>query len=52
MSVDAVPQFDVEQTLESIQELAAQRPVAARIIAVCGAEDADAKALATFSPPT
>jgi HD-like signal output (HDOD) protein len=45
MSVDEVPQFDVEQTLESIQVLAARRPVAARIIAVCGAEEADAKTL-------
>ena len=46
MSVDAAPQFDLERTLESIQELAGQRPVAARIIAVSGAEDSDAKVLA------
>src|SRR5215211_7294523 len=46
MSVDAAPQFDIEQVLESVQELAAQRPVAARIISVCGADDADAKTLA------
>jgi HD-like signal output (HDOD) protein len=46
MSVDAAPQFDVEQALETIQELASQRPVAARIIAVSGAEETDAKALA------
>src|SRR6476469_5536311 len=46
MSVDAAPQFDLERTLESIQELAGQRPVAARIIAVSDAEDSDAKVLA------
>ena len=46
MSVDAVPRFDIEQVLENIQQLPAQRPAAARIIAVCGADDADAKTLA------
>ena len=46
MSVETAPQFDIEQVLESIQALASQRPVAARIIAVCGVEDADAKTLA------
>src|SRR6476469_9007803 len=48
MSVDAAPQFDLERTLESIQELAGQRPVAARIIAVSDAEDSDAKKLANI----
>ena len=47
MSVDAAPPFDVEQVLQSIQELAAQRPVAARVIAVADAEQTDAKALAS-----
>jgi len=46
MSIDTAPQFDVEQVLESIQELAAQRPVAARIISVAGDEESDARALA------
>jgi HD-like signal output (HDOD) protein len=48
MSVDAAPAFDVEQVLESIQHLASQRPVAARIIAVSDAEETDAKALANL----
>lgn len=48
MSVGAAPSFNVEQTLESIQELASQRPVAARIIAVSDAEQTDAKALANL----
>ncbi len=48
MSVDVAPQFDVERVLESIQELSAQRPVAARIVAVSEAEDADAKTLANI----
>ena len=49
MSVDtAASQFDVEQALESIKELAAQRPVAARIIAVSETEQADAKTLANI----
>ncbi len=48
MSVDAAPQFDVERMLNGIQELSAQRPVAARITAVADAEDADAKMLANI----
>lgn len=48
MSVDVAPPFDVEQALESIQALATQRPVAARIIAVSDAEETDAKALANL----
>jgi HD-like signal output (HDOD) protein len=47
MSVDAAPPFDVEQALQSIQELATQRPVAARVIAVADGEQTDAKALAS-----
>jgi len=46
MSADTTRLFDVGQALEHIEELASQRPVAARIIAESSTETADANALA------
>ncbi|MGZ4507413.1 MAG: HDOD domain-containing protein [Blastococcus sp.] len=46
MSSDTAPRFDVGQALTHIEELASQRPVAARIIEASSTETADAKALA------
>ncbi|MGZ4501976.1 MAG: HDOD domain-containing protein [Nocardioidaceae bacterium] len=46
MPADTTRLFDVGQALAHIEELASQRPVAARIIAESGTETADAKALA------
>lgn len=41
----AVPTFDLERVLASIDTMAAQRPVAAQIVSVANAEDTSAKAL-------
>jgi HD-like signal output (HDOD) protein len=41
----AVPTFDIERVLASIDTMAAQRPVAAQIVSVANSEDTSAKAL-------
>ena len=46
MSPDTAPRFEVGEALEHIEELASQRPVAARIIEASSAETVDAKTLA------
>jgi HD-like signal output (HDOD) protein len=46
MTIEQTAQLELEELLASINSLAAQRPVAARIIAVSDAEDTDAKTLA------
>jgi HD-like signal output (HDOD) protein len=50
MTIQA-PELDLDNVLESINSLAAQRPVAARILAVIDAEDTDAKTLANALVP-
>jgi HD-like signal output (HDOD) protein len=42
----AVPHFDVERALASIDTMAAQRPVAAQIVSVANSDDTDARQLA------
>jgi HD-like signal output (HDOD) protein len=44
--VAAAPVFDIEKVLASIDTMAAQRPVAAQIVAVANSDDTSAKALA------
>ena len=41
----AVPVFDIEKVLASIDTMAAQRPVAAQIVSVANSDDTSAKAL-------
>jgi HD-like signal output (HDOD) protein len=41
----AVPHFDVERALASIDTMAAQRPVAAQIVSVANSDDTDARQL-------
>ncbi|MGY1810440.1 HDOD domain-containing protein [Blastococcus sp. SYSU D00669] len=43
----SVPTFDIEQVLAGIDTMAVQKPVAAQIVSVAGAEDTSAKRLAT-----
>ncbi len=44
----AVPTFDIERILASIDRMAAQRPVAAQIVSVANSDDTSAKALSTI----
>jgi HD-like signal output (HDOD) protein len=44
----AVPTFDIERILASIDTMAAQRPVAAQIVSVANSDDTSAKALSTI----
>jgi HD-like signal output (HDOD) protein len=46
MPVEPVPTFDLDSVLEGIDRLAAQRPVAARIVAAAQSDETDAKTLA------
>jgi HD-like signal output (HDOD) protein len=45
VGVSAMPSFDIERVLASIDTMAAQRPVAAQIVSVANADDTSAKAL-------
>ncbi|TQN42644.1 HD-like signal output (HDOD) protein [Blastococcus colisei] len=44
--VASAPVFDIEKVLAGIDQMAAQRPVAAQIVSVANSDDTDAKALA------
>jgi HD-like signal output (HDOD) protein len=45
VALAAVPVFDIERVLASIDTMAAQRPVAAQIVSVANSDDTSAKAL-------